>query len=81
MAKPKLVERDIRDLYVRCSLQVRNHGAPGAAASDNCGRPATSGVVDPETKNVSYRCVTHEGFLSDGSPGEVVTTILRMAST
>lgn len=51
----------VRDLYVGCSLKVRNLDEPGFALSDCCQRHAIS-VVVMEGGERMYRCDVHEGI-------------------
>jgi hypothetical protein len=63
----------VTELYVRCSYPRR----PDAiAASDTCQHPANTAVQDAEG-NLWWRCPTHEGELTLGVSGEVVTHVPR----
>ena len=80
----------IVDLHVKCSLRVRNLGAPGFAASDCCGHPGVSAVQMPDG-DFMWRCgdPDHEGlrWLHDDPArgahamiGPVVTHIVTRSS-
>jgi hypothetical protein len=74
--EPELVERDIADLFVRCSYPVR----PDAlAASDTCQDMAPYGVKDPAVVDSPtwYRCAAHMDYLPDGQIGVSVTTVMQ----
>lgn len=51
----------VTDMFVECSLQVRNFEARGIAMSDCCRAPATS-VVEMENGNQMFRCEEHKGI-------------------
>lgn len=59
------------DLYVRCSYPMR---PDVLAASDTCQHPADSAVRD-ENGALWWRCPTHEGQLTLGVYGGVVTQV------
>lgn len=65
----------IKDLYVKCALQVRNHGEPGIAMSDCCGGMATSAVV-MDNGHRMWRCEAHKGIRRIET-GEVITEVLQ----
>lgn len=67
----------IRDMYVECSLQVRNHHKQGVAMSDCCRQLATTAVVMEDGKQM-WRCGKHRG-IRRLEVGPVVTKILRKA--
>lgn len=68
----------IADMYVQCSLQLRNFDRPGVAMSDCCSRPANTGVLLSDGK-IMWRCIVHEGERDIRSLelGPVVTKIVR----
>lgn len=51
----------VTDMFVECSLQVRNFEARGIAMSDCCREHATS-VVEMENGNQMFRCEEHKGI-------------------
>lgn len=51
-------------LYVTCSLQIRNIGQPGFAASDCCGLPAGGAVFDAVNEAYLYRCDGHYSVIT-----------------
>jgi hypothetical protein len=51
----------VRELLHKCSLQVRNFDRGGLAASDNCNRSATTGVLFEKHAIIGWRCDTHMG--------------------
>lgn len=67
----------ITNLFVGCSKQVRNLHQRPMAASDNCNSHATSGVVEPDSQSIWWRCPEHEGLLNNGEEGAVVGGVLR----
>lgn len=72
--------RAIVDLFVGCSLRLRNLDQPGFAASDACGRGADTGVV-MENGGVMWRCMEHRGMRTiQGDIGPVVTHIVTRSS-
>lgn len=52
--------KSVHEMYVHCSLQVRNFDAVGVALSDCCQEHATS-VVDMGDGRLMYRCERHRG--------------------
>lgn len=68
-----IVARAVKDMYVQCSLVVRNHGAIGFAASDTCKVHATS-AVEMANGDRMYRCEKHRGIrrLETGPAWETV---------
>lgn len=68
----KKVDKNVTELHKNCSYPM---SADAVAASDNCGSPALTAVVDPDTGNRYYRCHEHRGFLRDDVRGEVVDTV------
>jgi hypothetical protein len=78
-------EENVKDLHVQCSLRVRKQGARGRAASDDCGSPADTAVVDPDNGNRLFRCPVHRGVLRlerNGNElrGRTATTVLIPAN-
>lgn len=61
-------------IFVDCSYQLRNFNGPGIAASDCCGRHATTAVED-EGGNYRYRCGLHAGQVRSGRRGRILTHI------
>lgn len=51
----------ITDMYVNCSLQVRNFDGPAVCMSDCCGRHATAAVVMEDGKKM-WRCSEHSSI-------------------
>jgi hypothetical protein len=60
----------VADLYVQCSLQVRNFHERGVAMSDCCQVSAMFAVEDPKGM-FRYRCPDHRCIVSN-KPGEDV---------
>lgn len=59
MTQPTAIWQHVKDLYVQCSLQVRNFNEPGFCMSDCCGKHATSVVVMGDNSRM-FRCGEHE---------------------
>lgn len=85
--KPNRRMQYVSDLHVKCSLQVRNIGKQGHAASDNCNDHATSAVEMPNGDR-EWRCSRHQGQrwpegadhpfrASDRRTGKVHVRVLR----
>jgi hypothetical protein len=51
----------VKDLFLKCSLQMRNFYKEGKAASDCCQAPATT-AVRMASGVMSYRCNFHRGM-------------------
>lgn len=73
--------KPIADLFVNCSLQLRNFDRPGLAASDTCQQPADTAVELP-SGNIMWRCPRHRGMrtLTIGDVGKVHTYIIIRSS-
>lgn len=56
-----MVTKYVKDLYVNCSLQVRNFDKQGVTMSDCCGRHATSAVLMEDDAKM-WRCREHAGI-------------------
>ena len=54
---------NVAELFVGCSLRVRNFDLPGAAASDNCQAPARYAAVNSEGRYL-YRCFAHQHLIT-----------------
>ena len=78
IGKRPVVERNITDMYVRCSLRVRNFDQPVHAASDDCGASADYGVVIPERNGTEWRCTQHRDLVTLTRKGSTVTVIKRV---
>jgi hypothetical protein len=52
----------VADLFVECSLRVRNFDSVGLCMSDCCGKPANSAVRTSDNHYL-YRCVQHQGIV------------------
>ncbi len=63
----------VANLYMQCTLRVRNLDSPGWAASDNCGMLASTAVRMPDDY-LYWRCGAHEGIVS-AVFGEVVREV------
>jgi hypothetical protein len=60
-----LKKRRVADLFVQCSLQVRNLDTGYVAMSDCCRAPANSAVVMDNGRQM-WRCDTHRGIRAVG---------------
>lgn len=61
------------DLYVECSLRVRNFESHGLCMSDCCGKTATTAVQTRDGHSL-YRCPEHKGIITL-QKGPIVETV------